>query len=265
MKQIATMISVYKKSKIANVKKTLESIYGQTRKSDLFLVVDGPIENELKSFLLLQPVELFFLEKNIGIPKAYNFLLQEILRRNYKYIARMDADDIMMPNRLKLQYDFMEKNKDIDVVGGYVEEFGDDFEYSKVVTYPLTHEQIFLFFAKRVPLANVTTFFRRSFFEKAGLYPTSSPTNEDTLLWMNGFKTGCRFANIPEVLVKVRVSKDFFARRGGFAKAWSDFRDRINVIHSLGYNWNAYFFALAMLGVNLTPGFIKKILYKKLR
>jgi len=159
----------------------------------------------------------------------------------------------------------MRKNTEIDVVGGYIEEFGHDFDYWKKVEYPLVHQAMFSFFSKRVPLANVTTFFRKSFFEKAGLYPTTSPTNEDTLLWMNGFKNGCKFANIPEVLVKVRVSESFFNRRGGIPKAWSDLGDRILVIKTLGYNISSYFYAFALFLVNIAPAGIKKFLYKRLR
>ena len=177
----------------------------------------------------------------------------------------MDADDIAVPERIERQYIFIEKNRDVDVVGGYIEEFGDDFQYSKIVKYPLEHDEMFYFFAKRVPVANVTTFFRRTFFEKAGFYPTTSPTNEDTLLWMKGFQVGCRFANIPEVLVKVRVSAAVFERRGGMQKAWSDFKDRVLVIRTLGYNNISYFYAFALFMVNIAPSGIKRFLYKRLR
>jgi hypothetical protein len=111
----------------------------------------------------------------------------------------------------------------------------------------------------------VTAFFRKSFFEKAGLYPVESPTNEDTLLWMKGFESGCRFSNIPELVVRVRVSSDFFSRRGGWQKAWSDFKDRVKVIQTLGYNFYSYIYAAGLLLVNISPGFIKRIMYQRLR
>jgi hypothetical protein len=124
---------------------------------------------------------------------------------------------------------------------------------------------MFARFRSRVPLAHVSAFFRRSFFEKAGRYPLDSPTNEDTLLWMKGFAAGCRFANLPDVLVRVRVSPAFFRRRGGVRKALSDLRDRIRVIRTLGYNVDAYLYALALFCVNLAPGRLKKLLYKRFR
>ena len=41
-----------------------------------------------------------------------------------KYIARMDHDDLMMPERLQTQYEFMEKHPEISACGGYMQTFG---------------------------------------------------------------------------------------------------------------------------------------------
>jgi GT2 family glycosyltransferase len=264
------ILSVYKGSKLKYVKEALESIYNQTLKPDIFIKIDGEIKNDLKEFLFNEKEKgnikyLDYRKKNLGIAPSYNELIQEVLNRGYKYIVRMDSDDIMMSYRIEHQYNFMQSNPNIDVVGGYIEEFGNDFKYNKIVKYPLSHQEMFKFFSKRVPIANVTSFFRRTFFEKAGLYPTDSPTNEDTLLWMKGFENGCKFANIPEVLVKVRVSKDFFYRRTGIKKAFSDFKDRIKVIKTLNYGTVSYFYAIGMFIVNILPPSLKKLVYKILR
>jgi len=263
MKKIAVIMSVYKNSKLNEVKEALNSIYNQTLKADIFLVVDGKIDKELKEFLKAQPINLFFLENNVGIPRAHNFLLKKVLK-NYNYIARMDSDDVMVKNRLKLQYEFLEKNKDIDVVGGYIKEIYDDGS-EKVIKYPLTHEKMFNFFKKRVPFANTTTFFRKEFFEKVGLYPESSPTNEDSLLWLKGFKLNCKFANIPKVLVIVNASDNYLKRRGEYKKALSDLKDKILINKELKYGIEAYFYAIGMLIINLLPPNLKKFAYKVLR
>ena len=264
MKKIALMMSVYKNSKLEEVKTTLESIYHQTLKPDIFLVADGPIDNELKEFLLKQPIELFFLEKNVGIPKAHNFLLKKILKKDYNYIARMDGDDFMVKNRIELQYNFLERHKDIDVVGGYIKEIYEDGS-EKVIKYPLKNDEMFEFFKKRVPFANMTTFFRKEFFDKVGLYPETSPTNEDSLLWLKGFKAKCEFANIPEVLVIVKASNDYLKRRGGFQKAFSDFKDRLLISKELQYGFKGYLYAFALFCVSVLPYHLKKIIYKMFR
>jgi GT2 family glycosyltransferase len=269
-RRIAVVMSVYRGVALSHLREAIESIAAQARPADLFVKIDGTVPEPMHEYLSACHKEgqihyLDYRPQNLGIAYSFNELFSVILKRGYDYIARMDADDIMMPERLDRQYDFMEHNNDIDVVGGFIEEFGDGFDYQQIVAYPLTHEEMFRFFAKRAPLANVTTFFRRSFFEKAGLYPTESPTNEDTLMWMQGFANGCRFANIPEVLVHVRISKAFFQRRGGLEKAWSDFKDRIKVIKTLRYNCISYAYAVAVFIVNISPSWIKKFLYKRFR
>jgi len=203
--------------------------------------------------------------ENKGLAFSLNELLKVVLQKGYTYIARMDADDISKSNRFKLQSIYLDEHRDIDVVGGYIEEFSDEIDYDKIVRYPLNHAGMFDFFSKRVPLAHMTVMYRSTFFEKSGLYPTSSPTNEDTLMWMQGFKNGCKFANIPEILVEVRVNSSFFGRRGGVSKAWSDFRDRILVIRTLRYNILSYLYATAIFFINIAPEKIKKYAYRRFR
>lgn len=269
MSSIVIIMSVYKNDNISDLQVTLKSLYTQTEQADIYIQQDGELPLVLNDFLEneYQEGRVSYLGKrkeNRGLAYSLNELLVVALSK-YEYIVRMDADDISVVNRIELQYNFLEKHEDIDVVGGYIEEFSDSLTYNKVVIYPLIHEEMFQFFSKRVPIAHVTVMYRKSFFEKAGFYPTASPTNEDTLMWINGFQSGCRFSNIPEVLVKVRVSEDFFSRRGGLLKAWSDLKDRVLVIKTLGYNSLSYLYAFALFLVNIAPAKIKQILYRRLR
>jgi GT2 family glycosyltransferase len=263
-------MSVYKNDKIEYVKEALYSLYNQTSKADIFIKIDGEVNRDLEEFLLLEKQKgrikyLLQSDKNRGLAASLNELIKKGLQEGYVYFFRMDADDISLPDRFKKQLAYLKMHPDIDVVGGAIEEFGEGIDYHKIVRYPLEHEAMRAYFAKRVPLPHPTAMFRARFFEKAGHYPIQSLTNEDTLMWMEGFAHGCRFANLPDVLVRMRVSPDFFGRRGGFSKAWNDFKDRLRVIRTLGYNITAYGYAVAVLGVNLAPPWLKKILYSRLR
>jgi len=266
--KIAIILSVYKNDKLGYLREAIESLSNDN--VDILIQQDGIVSDKVEKYLdtLLMQKSIFYLGKrkeNKGLAYSLNELIKFALQYNYHYIVRMDADDISIAGRIEKQYNFMQKNLEIDIVGGYIEEFSEEMEYQKIVRYPLVHDEMFRFFSKRVPLAHVTAMYRSSFFDKAGLYPTSSPTNEDTLMWAQGFKSGCTFANIPDILVKVRVSKNFFDRRGGWAKAKSDLIDRVFVIKTLGYNISSYFYALAVFLVNIAPPGIKKFLYKRLR
>jgi glycosyltransferase involved in cell wall biosynthesis len=269
---LAVIMSVYKNDKLNYLKEALNSLYNQTYKNfDIFIQCDGKVSNEIEDFLDKEFKErkIYYLGKrddNKGLAYSLNELLVIVNKLGYEYIARMDADDIALSNRFKDQIEFMDKNKDIDISGTYIEEFGDDINYSKIVKYPLEHSNMYSFFKKRVPLAHVSAFFRRTFFEKVGMYPdTNHISNEDTLMWMKGFKNNCNFANINIVGVKVRVNNAFFGRRSGYNKIYSDFKDRLKVIRNLNYGISSYFYAFAVLVINILPPSLKKIAYKYLR
>jgi len=267
----AVIMSVYKNDRPEFVKEALNSLYVQTKKADIFVKIDGTVDKEIEKFLFSQKHEgkIFYIDKrdrNRGLAVSLNELIKEILKKDYEYVFRMDADDVSAPLRFEKQLDFMEKNSNVDVCGTYIREFGDGIEYEKTVKYPLTHDEMRKFFKKRVPMAHVSVCFRRSFFEKAGLYPEKEHiTNEDTLMWLEGFKHGCVFANIDYVGVNVRVSKSFFNRRKGFKKVWYDFKNRLKVTKELNYGPGGYYYALGMAIVNLLPSGLKKLAYKFLR
>ena len=237
---------------------------------DIFIQEDGSVSDEVDSFLQqeFEKGKIKYIgrrKENKGLAFSLNELLEIVLKGNYSYIARMDADDICLPERLEKQFAFMEENKEIDVCGTYIEEFSEDMNYRKIVRYPLEHEELLRFFYKRVPIAHMTAFFRRSFFEKAGVYELHTLSNEDTILWLKGFKSGCRFANIPIIGVKVRVNENFFKRRGGLRKVISDFKDRIRVIEELNFPKISYLYAISYLFVQLLPPKMKKYAYKYMR
>jgi glycosyltransferase involved in cell wall biosynthesis len=270
--QIAVLLTVYINDDLGAFKVALDSLYKQTIESfDIFVQEDGLVDVDIHEHLT-QELNVGRIKhlgervENKGFDYSLNELIDKVLMTEYEYIVRMDADDVSMPERLERQLDFMNENLDIDVCGTYIEEFGDDIEYTKVVTYPLTHNAMLGFFKKRVPIAHVSAFFRRRFFEKAGLYEVDGHFNNgDTLMWMKGFASGCRFANIGFIGVKVRVSQDFFGRRGGWKKTVSDFKNRMTVNKNLHYGFSAYFYAVAVASVNMMPSTLKKYAYKYLR
>jgi len=264
------IMSIYGGDKLQCVKEALNSLYNQTLKADIFIKIDGEIERNLEEYLQeeYKKGNIAYLSKreNRGLAVSLNELIEEGLKRGYKYFFRMDADDISNVDRFKKQFEFMEENRDIDICGTFIEEFGEGIEYKKVVKYPLTHKEMFAFFKARVPIAHVSVCFRDSYFKKAGLYPENGHiTNEDTLMWLKGFKHGCRFANIDYIGVTVRVSNNFFNRRRGFKKVWYDFKNRIEVTRELNYGIGGYFYAFGMAFINLLPSALKKLAYKFLR
>ena len=123
-----------------------------------------------------------------------------------KYIARMDADDIMMPNRLQAQYDFMELYPEIDICGTWAQEFG---SRTNIIRLHTEHREIASSLLLYNTMAHPTVMLRKSTVCKDGndLYRHGYDCAEDYKLWTELAIKGLRFANIPEVLLKYRVSE----------------------------------------------------------
>ena len=110
-----------------------------------------------------------------------------------------------------------------------------------------------------------TVMFRRSYFEKAGLYPEDTYFGEDTIMWAQGFANGCQFANIPEYLYFFRLNKVFFERRRGIKHAKSILQLRRRVNKMLHYGFKADIYALLYALAKLMPEKILNIIYKTAR
>ncbi len=270
MNKLAVIISVYKNDQLSAFQSCIYSLLKQTYKDiDIWIQFDGVVSPLIESFLENLNDNRIYIRKrtqNKGLAYSLNELLQEILQIDYQYIARMDADDICFPDRFEQQITYMDKHLDIDISGGYIEEMDEKENSIGIVKYPLIHSEMKDFFGKRNPLAHVSTIFRKSFFNKAGLYPTNTNKDEDTMFWLKGFTTGCVFGNVDRPLVRVRVNDDFYKRRNGFKKSLSDFKNRCLIIRSLKLSYSNYFFAFARFVIFIIPiPKLTQLAYKLLR
>jgi glycosyltransferase involved in cell wall biosynthesis len=272
MKKIAVLLPVYKNDSIDFLKKSVGSILEQTiRDFHIYIGVDGPVgpnlDECLKTFDQEINITVVRFEVNRGLACVLNDLLDICFKEGYEYIARMDADDISLPDRLEKQLRFLQEHPEIDVVGGAIEEIDEKGNLrGKKVQYPLTNEDCRRFFRYRDPLAHPAVMFRNSFFKKAKGYRSEYRKNQDTMLWFDGFMNGCIFANLPETVLYFRITDDFYkSRRNGWARAKKMLTDRFMINHSLRYDVTAYLFSFAMFIMTLTPAWLKKIAYKVFR
>ncbi len=109
-------------TKISMLKESVESILNQTFRDFEFLIIDDGSTNGADVYLNRikdKRVKIIHNPSNIGITKSLNIGLKQA---KGKYIARMDADDISLPDRFEKQYMFMEANPDVIVCGTQTEE-----------------------------------------------------------------------------------------------------------------------------------------------
>jgi len=118
-----------------------------------------------------------------------------------EYIARMDADDISLPDRLRKQYDFLEAHRDIAVCGANMELFG---AQQFVWRLPQNHEAIRAGLIFTVFIAHATVMIRSAVFgDQEYRYDPNYAFAEDYELWSR-LSERHRFANLPDVLYRYR-------------------------------------------------------------
>jgi glycosyltransferase involved in cell wall biosynthesis len=97
---------------------TIQSIKDQTVASDILIVDDG---SAIRVSEIISEADNIFIirsEKNGGIVDALNKGLRFAQQGGYKYVARMDCGDSCLRDRAKLQFEYLEDNPDVDILGG---------------------------------------------------------------------------------------------------------------------------------------------------
>lgn len=263
---LAVIMSIYKNDRLSFVKECVESILTQTFKEfDFYIQYDGPISEDIDSYLSNLSdtrIRIHRRDNNKGLAYSLNELLRPILQNNYTYIARMDADDISMPTRFEKQVSFMDSHPEIDCVGTWAIEIDTEGVARFEKKMPQNHQACLNLFKKRDCLIHPSVLFRKSYFEKANLYPEDTYFCEDTIMWAQGFKANCLFSNIPEYLLKFRIDENFFQRRRGWKHAKSIYMVRKKVNKMLNFGWKENIYALLYAATKLMPKNILKIIYK---
>lgn len=261
-------MSVYAGDRPEFLTQAMESMLNQNHRNfDIHIFQDGVLTKNLADILTgyqerMPWIYLHNHPENRGLAVCLNEMIQKI-KGQYDYFARMDSDDQCLPERLEKQIRFLESHPGIDVLGGWIIDMDETGKELKRVRYPENHQQIQRFFRKRNPMAHATVMYRRSYFDKAGLYP---PVRlEDGLYWMQGMIAGCRFHNLPDFLVSVRRTDDFLKRRSGLRVAWAELKIKWTINRRLRFGPDSYLYAVAVFLMQLLPISVKKILYARLR
>lgn len=268
MPKVAVLLPVYKKDNPSFFELSLNSVLNQTIDDIVVLIgVDGPVDGKLASKLKrvesAVSIRVFYFPENRGLACVLNDLISEAKKIGCEFYARMDADDICLPDRFEKQISFLSSNPEIDVVGGKIEEIDAKGNLiGKSVEYPHTHSDCRKFFRYRDPLAHPAVMFRNSFFEMVSGYRPEYRKNQDTMLWFDGFINGCVFANIPDTVLNFRITEDFYNRRNGKQRAKQMLNDRRKMNKALKYDITANCFAYAMYLMTISPAWVKEFLYK---
>lgn len=220
MQPFSVLMSVYCNDKPEDFRTAVESIsIRQTVQPDeIYIYVDGPVPEKLANEINklaqeLSTINVHWEKENKGLGIALQYGVEHVKN---ELIARMDADDIAAPNRFEKQLAMFKADPELGMIGSNISEFIDN--ESNIVSHrmvPSVNEEIRSYMKRRCAFNHMTVMYKKSEVLKAGNYQDWF-WNEDYYLWIRMMLSNCKFANIPESLVNVRVGKDMYARRGGW-------------------------------------------------
>ena len=201
---ISVVLPVYNAE--AYVGEAVESILAQSFTDfELIAINDGSTDGSgaILRELAARDTRIVLVERpNDGLVSALN---EGIESARAEFIARMDADDVAMPERFALQHARMVKEPELAVLGSlirWMDRVGNIIELAK---QPLTPEAIARCLEQGCPVAHPTVMMRRGAVLKVGGYRKAFPHAEDYDLWLRMSDLGYAIANLPRPLLNYRI------------------------------------------------------------
>ncbi|HBN47293.1 MAG TPA: hypothetical protein DD401_06830 [Prevotella sp.] len=196
---VSVVMPVYNAT--AHIKECLDSILCQTfHDFELLIVDDGSTDDTSEIIKSYDDQRIKLVNNHHDYIASSNLLLSQA---KGKYIARMDSDDIMMPDRLRLQYEYMEQHPEIDIIGGCIEYFGT----SQGVYKPALGDLSLYDLMDGCCVVHPTAFIRNASFKSHHLrYRKENIYAEDYGLWAEAADCGLRIRNLDAMMTRYRTS-----------------------------------------------------------
>lgn len=209
MSKLVSVIMGIHNEKEEYLKCSIESICNQTYDNiELIIIDDASTAECVKSIdkIVSENVKIRVIHnpENYGLTKSLNIGLDQA---RGEYIARMDADDYSVPDRIEKQVSFLETHEDIDICGSGVISFGDkQFFMSPWDGFSNDEAQCYLFFSST--LCHPSVMIRKGFLDSNNLrYDESFKKGQDYDLWERCSVVG-KLAVMKEVLLFYRIHED---------------------------------------------------------
>ena len=204
MPAISVVMPVYN-TPVSFLQEAVDSILNQTFSDFEFIIVDDGSTGGTRQYLdsLVDPrIRPIRNETNIGITQSLNIGFRAA---QGKYIARMDSDDISMPQRFEKQFAYMESHPETIMCGTAIEKFGDKTGIKRTPIDDLEQYRCILLFVNPGP-SHPTAFFNKSKLLQHHIqYANWLLYGQDYELWVEISKIG-KMTELSEVLLRYRVS-----------------------------------------------------------
>ena len=199
-KKISVIMPVYN-TKEEFLREAIESILNQTFSDFEFIIVnDGSTNNAEEVILSYKDDRIVYIkQENQGVSIASN---NGIERANGEYIARMDSDDVSLPDRFEKQIKFLEDNPEYSLVGTWARILGT----KKIIKFPEDVKLIDLL--ADCTFVHSTIMYRKSDIDRYNLrYTAGAKLAEDYMFYAKAIKY-LKMTNLQEVLLEYRVYPD---------------------------------------------------------
>ena len=263
------LMSLYKNESPAYFEAAFESMIHQTVMPEQIVIVeDGPLPEALHS--LVQKYESDFPELLTVVVNKTNLGLGLALNRGLEFcrndlVARMDTDDISLPNRCEKQVVEFLTHPELSIVGSNVDEFVES-PHNIISTrrVPSTYTEIYEFAKRRSAFNHPAVMYKKSAVFSVGGY-SDLRRNQDVDLFGRMLFAGLKAENIDESLLLFRSGDSLAKRR----KSWENTKSYIEVIRrfwKMGYSRFSDFVlvAIAQTVMFLCPVHLQSFIYKKL-
>ena len=184
---------------------SIESILNQTYTNfELIIIDDGSTDNSfdiVTNFANEDSRIISITRENRGLVKTLN---EGILIAKGEWIARMDSDDVCMPDRLQVQLDFLNRTK-ADLCGGWIRLLGT--RTRRIRRYPMKDDEIKLLLCFRTAFAHPSIIIRASLIKRY-LYNDNVERAQDYELWTRLAMSDVKMTNVQSVVLKYRIHSD---------------------------------------------------------
>ncbi|MDO4241063.1 MAG: glycosyltransferase [Microbacteriaceae bacterium] len=261
------LISVYHKDTPAQLRRALESSVTeqQVRPAEVVLVRDGRVSASLQceierlAGMLPCRVRLVELAKNGGLAAA---LQAGLAACSYDVVARMDADDISLPQRFARQWPVFQR-ENLDLLGaGMVEFSGDAKNLGTRRVPPAGAAQVRKHARTHNPCNHPTVMFRKAAVQAVGGYAEMG-SMEDYWLFVRLIHKGYKVDNLPEPLLLYNVG-GVYGRRGGLKAALTELRLQ-REMRKIGFItvWEYIFNSALKSAYRLFPANLKRAIFTR--
>lgn len=192
---------------------------------EIVCVFDGPLTADLESIVEKWKerlnINIVRLPKNVGLGSALN---EGLAQCSFDIVARMDSDDICVPERFQKQIPLFFDDEELVLLGSNIDEFETcENTIKSVRKVPLSQAEIRETCKLRNPFNHMTVVFRRNDILSLGGYQHHF-LMEDYNLWLRVIAKGYKVGNIDISLVKARVGNGMVGRRKGIKYIGSEWQ-----------------------------------------